>query len=215
MLRFTLSVFLCALLGLLAGCEENWLTEHEGIVSHFAEHRDGMAKLAAAIEASEYVSVQLVRGGKVYVEKYPGGRSQVRAVKRPERTRWQRLLLDADVPRVFIDELDIVNLDATYIVAADDGFIWQVFYRLKPGYLYPAPICRDDLREAPCGRCRVNMDESWAVFFQWLPDTLDIDLITESIQSDMTTAESKERFETVFKACAASKGRTFDLPERG
>ena len=215
MLRFTRSVFVCVSLGLLVGCGDSWPTDHEGLESHFTEHRAGMAELAAALEASDYVSVQLGRGARVYVEQYPGGRSQVRALKGAELRRWRRLFWRARTGFVFIDDLGIVNLDARHTIAGDEGFVWSVRYRRKPGYLYPDPICRDDHRDAPCGRCRVDMDESWAVFFEWLPDILDIQLIRESIEGDMTRDESQERRETVFQACAAATGRTFDLPERG
>jgi hypothetical protein len=57
------------------------------------------------------------------------------------------------------------------------------------------------------------MDESWSVFFEWLPDSLDTDLALEYIEGDMTIAEAKKRYETVFQACSASRARTFELPE--
>ena len=215
MLQSIRSVFVCIVAGLLVGCGPGWPTGQEEIESHFAEHRGDMVNLAAAIEDSEYVRISLTREGNIYAETYPGGRSQIRRLRDADAERWRRLLVDARIPKVVVDELGIVGLDVTHIVAGDDALAWQVSYRLEPGLLYPDRLCSDDHGDAPCGNCRVDMDESWSVFFEWLPESLDRSLIFEYVNGDMSPAEGKERRETVLKACSAARGRTFNISEIG
>ncbi|MDJ0910823.1 MAG: hypothetical protein QNI99_16705 [Woeseiaceae bacterium] len=216
MSRVASCLFACIVPVLLTACDSGWPAGEREISDHFAEHRGDLETLASALQESEYVRVAIgyeetVREGDIYAEVYPGGRDQTRLLRDDDARRWRQLFIDARAPRVWADESGVVSIDVSHTVAGDDGVYWQTSYQLNSRSQHPA--CRADHRDAPCGRCSVELDESWSVFFEWMPDSLDMALTLEYVHGDMTPAAGRERFEAVFAACSAASGRTFDLPD--
>ena len=216
MSRIASCLLACLVPVLLTACDSGWPVGEQEISDHFAEHRGDLETLASALQESEYVRVAVtheedVREGDIFAEVYPGGRSQSRRLRDDDAQRWRQLFINARAPRVWVDESGVVSIDVSHTVAGDDGVYWQTSYQLSSSALHPP--CRADHRDAPCGRCSVELDESWSVFFEWMPDSLDMALTLEYVNSDMTLAAGRERFEAVFAACSAASGRTFALPD--
>ena len=137
---------------------------------HFKEHREQLEKLRQNFENTGFaqVGISAVREGLV-------GRKTFDDVPKPVQVPNEKIIKNG------LTELEIPEIsrkdDTTYFVLNRkemDGSTYAWFYAVSSDQKSKPPVCKQSLKQNPCGKCSFLLDNKWWVEYNWRPSDLTI-----------------------------------------
>lgn len=181
---------------LLSGCGEFPPDEDEAR-EQFEDSREMLKELEVRLAGTKYGTVK-VSGLKMAEGSYKVDRFTKRE-SLEDGAEWNELMIDADINSVSRNE------GAYFFSFGGDPFEDEISGEMKfmhqTGAATELKQCESDFEEARCGRCVVELEDDWWIYYDWFPDSVAPDATKAYADGAMTDNEYWVTLGNALDAC--------------